>query len=194
MFLVDSSDNVTSDSYERQKTFVTQLARSLNIAPGKSRAALITYSTNPLLAFSLEKHDTISEFASAVNSAFYLGGSRRVDKALGAAANILRGARTSVLKIVFLLTAGKRTESSDASLGDAMRPLRDLGALTYAVAIGGEPDAQELQQELDGVAQVPAPGDLPRYTGEVVKQVYTGQLFKIFYFIKRRQSVHNIKA
>ena len=177
VFLVDSSDDVTNDAFLREKYFVKQLARSLNIAPGKSRAALLTYSTNPQSSFNLEKYDTIARFEKGVDSVPYIGGTRRIDKALHAAANVLLEARPTALKIVVLLTTGKQTEDSDTkTLEEAVRPLQALGAMLYAVPIGKEPDVQELRQVFDDVVLVATPTDLQKHITEVTRHVFRGKL------------------
>jgi hypothetical protein len=51
----------------------------------------------------------------------------------------------SFQQVVVLLTAGRTSPDSDArALGAAAKPLRDLGAKTYVIAIGKEPNTNEL--------------------------------------------------
>lgn len=150
VFLVDSSSGAGRDGFDIQKDFVKSVAKSLNLGPGNSRAAFITYSTHSRLTIQLGAQGTREEFDDAVDRLTYIGRTRRMDRALEGAALVLKEARQNVPKIVILLTTGKQSQEADAkSLDQAVGPLRALGATTYVVAIGQEPDKKELAPVVD---------------------------------------------
>lgn len=145
MFVVDSSDPVTYEDYIKEKEFVKSMVNTLNLSPGKTRATFITYGENPRVVVKFDGYRDKPSFNSFVDRAPRQSGRRRIDRALDSVANILRESRPDVPKAVVLLTAGRQTPARDAkTLDEAAKPLRDLGAKTYVIAIGREPSRVEL--------------------------------------------------
>ena len=77
LFLLDASDQTGRENFEKQKTFIKLLARSLNVSPGKSTAALIAYSTIATINIPLGSYNTVQEFERNVDSTRFLGNSRK---------------------------------------------------------------------------------------------------------------------
>lgn len=69
-------------------------------------------------------------------------GSRRIDKVLNYASQLIANTRDLFPKIVVLLTAGRR--GSEQPLELVVKPLQEHGAKTYVVAIGDRPNVNEL--------------------------------------------------
>lgn len=84
------------------------MSQLLNVQPGSSRAALVTYSNTPKVVFSFNDYGSVEMFEKNVDDASFLGGTRRVDKALNEAARLIQQARRDANKIVILLTAGRQ--------------------------------------------------------------------------------------
>jgi hypothetical protein len=156
--MVDSSTDVDRDNFRLEKQFVTSIARSLNIVPGKSRGAMISYGQNPRIAFGFDSNRAIAEFDRLVDLAPYMDGPRRLDRALEDAANVMRDSRPNIPKVVLLFTAGRHTTPADAkSLDEAAKPLRDLGAKTYVIAVGNsvnKPQLRPIIQRPEDIIQV----------------------------------------
>lgn len=150
VFLVDSSDSVTSLNFQQEKKFVKAMARSLNVSPDKSRASVIVYGSKHNIVLSLDEATNLDDFKRAVDSASYVDGVRRMDLALGAAAAVMNQATRNVPKIVILLTSGEQSPTNTPfPLSSAVKPLRDLGAQMYVVAISSEVDKRELTTVVD---------------------------------------------
>ena len=167
--LVDSSDSVTSLNFQLEKKFVKALARSLNVAPDRSRASVIFYGSKYNTVLSLDEATNLDGLKRAVDSASYVDGTRRMDLALDAAASVMNQATRDVPKIVILLTAGKQGSSNTAfPFRNVVKALTDLGAQTYVVAISSKPDKQELValvDEREDIFEVPQfEGLLPQST------------------------------
>lgn len=136
--------------YTLEKTFVKNIAKALNIAPGKSRAAVITYGDRPILVARFGDHNTHEQLKSVLDRAPFSGGVRRIDKALEAGATVLQQSRPGVPKIVVLLTSGRQYPANGAkTLDEAVKPLQNQGAKTYVIAIGKEPDNTKLRTIVD---------------------------------------------
>ena len=122
------------------------MARHFNVAPGKSRASLITYGNSNIRATGFDDYRNIQEFDNRVDQAPRIGGRRRIDRALETAVSELRQSDPTARKIVVLLTSGRETQESDTkTMIEASEPLRRLGVQSYVMAIGRDPNGQELR-------------------------------------------------
>lgn len=96
---MDSSTLVQSREYLNEKQFVKSLAKFLNVRPGHSRAALVTYGSRAFRVVNFDGTKTIKEFEYAVDGAGKAGGPRRIDTALSTAATMLYESRPNVPKV-----------------------------------------------------------------------------------------------
>ena len=155
--MVDTSAGVSAQNYKLEKNFVKLIMRHLNIVPGKSHAAFIVYNTSPAVVSPLDKFTSTSSFISSIDRASYLGGGRRIDRALSSAASQLEDARPSVRKIAFLLTSGEPLDASElVAAQESVRMLEKVGASVYVVAVGSGDNEKQLGR------LVREPGDLLR--------------------------------
>ena len=145
VFLVDSSSSVGGENFGKEKDFVNSVARSLNLAPARSRVAVILYSHNARLAIGFSDHSTMQTFEKDVDKLSPVGGSRRIDRALDAAVTLLKNVPSDRPKVVIALIAGKQDSGFGSTLASAGSPLHAMRAQTYVVAIGPEPDVLELR-------------------------------------------------
>ena len=108
VFVLDASSTVGTDNFDREKAFVKLLARSLNVASGKSRAALIVYSTNAVTVKELGDYKTFQEFERTLDEIYFYGGEmRRIDRAFEEAVGLFKKARPGVQrKVCFYMKLG----------------------------------------------------------------------------------------
>ena len=144
VFLIDVSERVSSDLLRKQKDFVKSLASHFKISPAGPRGSAVIYAQNPYTISSFIERD----FNSRVDSASPLSTPRRMDRALKHAADVFRTSGRSGRKIVVLLTAGRQQQSAKP-LDEAVTSLRKLGAQTFVVAIGNEPDSRAILLAVD---------------------------------------------
>ena len=106
---MDASSAVGTDNFNRQKAFVKLLARSLNVASGKSRAALIVYSTNAVTVKELGDYKIFQDFERTLDEIYFYGGEmRRIDRALEEAVGLFKKARPGVQrKVCFYMKVGR---------------------------------------------------------------------------------------
>lgn len=144
LFLIDSSYEVSQEDLAREKDFIKSLVRSLNISSDSSRAALISYGDRGSLSSRFIGLESLTDFDRSVDNASYIGGERRIDKAVEMVTRLLNEAGTASSKVVIFLTAGRQA-SSGKSLEDVVQPLHHHGAKTYVVAIGKQTNVQEFK-------------------------------------------------
>ena len=144
LFVIDSSYEVSQDDYKSEKDFIKSLLRSLNMSSDSSRAALITFGDRASLVSRFTGLQKLEDFDKSIDSASYIGGDRRIDKGLKMVARVLNEAGKASLIVVIFLTGGRQA-SSGGTLDDPVEPVRQSGAKTFVIAIGKNPDVQELR-------------------------------------------------
>lgn len=170
---MDSSSEVSRENYNKEKGFIKSLAKTLNLAPGKTRGSVVIYSGVASLEIRFNAYSNSTAFDEAVDDLPYLGSLRRMDLGLREGGDAMKDARPDVPKVVVLLTAGRQSLSSNL-LPQSVKPLQDLGANIYVVAIGSQPDDQELRpvvKEPGDVLKVSTFDDLTPQTRPIAKHI-----------------------
>lgn len=170
VFLIDSSTSVGQDGFDKEKNFVKSLAKYLNVSHEKSRAAVIAYSTTARTVLKFTDYQTETDFNQKLDKEQWIGGTRRIDRAVEAAATLLSQARANVPKIVVMVTGGRGT--GDTPLGVAAQPLKDMRAKTIVVAVGSDADHRDFLPVVDitdDVFGVPVFDDLRYEVQPIVK-------------------------
>lgn len=146
VFMLDGSERVLPVVFKQQKDFVKALASNFNTSPKGPRASAIVYATNHSVVSSFDDPD----FNQRVDASLLLGKPRRISSALEFAAQYLINYSTGDRKFVVLLTAGNQVfVSGTKSLKEAAKPLRDIDAEIFVVAIGEEPNTSQLNPIVD---------------------------------------------
>ena len=144
IFLMDSSFDVDQNTFNRQKSFVKSMVRSLTLSPKKSRVAVIGFGNVPIEVVRFSSSQDVAAITREVDNARKVVGRRNIAKVLEFVASVLDKARPSVPKVVILLTAG-----SELYLTAPSKALRDLGTNRYVIAIGPNADEEELTPIID---------------------------------------------
>ena len=150
VFIMDSSDRVGNENYQKQKDFVKVIAGSFGIQPGGSRAGVILYSDQATSNIRLNDYLYEEDFAREVDRLPYMKGETRIGKALELAATQLMvpidGIRPGLVKIIMLLTAGGQLNRNDTILLDAaMQMLKHMAAKVIVIGVGEEVDKSEMR-------------------------------------------------
>lgn len=153
-FFLDSSSRAGEVAYQKQKDFVGDISRIINMSPAETRVGVISYSSVARLDVALEDHDNPSSLQSAISDLKFLGGSTSIDTAFELAFNDLfslsAGARPGVPKVALLLTDEKAINDTDYEiLRSAVEPFKAEGIAVIAVGIGPKADLQRLRVLVD---------------------------------------------
>ena len=137
VFVMDSSSNVPFSDFKTEKDFVKDLAKSLNVSPGNSSAAVVTYGSRAAEVIGFDIRRSVSDFEKAVDNSPYINGRRRIDRSLDKIVEIMTNARPTATKLVVLLTADKQlSEFGSTTPARAARPLWEKGVNIFIIAIG----------------------------------------------------------
>lgn len=146
-FLMDSSESITDEDFEREKKAVKEIARKFLNASQNSRAGVIMYSGRPELSINFRSQSSLDTFQSEVEALSHRRSKTRIDLALRYAADSLfLNPRPSVSSIAVVMTDGLQTpEPNVEPLGKAVVPLRSKGVRVLAVGVGPRVIGSELE-------------------------------------------------
>ena len=141
---MDSSQTISKEKFLRELDFVKAFARTLDISPDKSRVSVVSFGGDPAPpSIAFEDYATIESLVRGIDVVPYMGGQKRLDKALLSAARVLDKSRPDVNKFLVVVTDGKQPLGREP-LDEATRPLHELGVKVNVVGAGEKVDAVEL--------------------------------------------------
>lgn len=151
VFLMDASESMTEDDFEKQKHFVIKVAESFYMSPETTQFALVTYSSTAKLHIRFRDHLNQDSFKTVVQQVPFAAGGTRLDKVLKLTADRVftaqNGARAGVPKVIIILTDGRQSHESNAlPIQEAVVPLRQLSVKIHAVALGNQVNRLELRK------------------------------------------------
>ena len=151
MFVIDASEDITEQDFQKQKNLVKTIASSFNFGPRETKCGLVAFGNDAKIYIRFMDVLELRTFQEEVERVPFSAGSTQLDAALRLAATQLftpqAGARSSMPKILVVVRGGSQTSSSrDLSLGEAVTPLVDLGVRIYVVAVGNVTKEGQLQQ------------------------------------------------
>lgn len=188
VFLVDSSSAVQQEQFAKEKEFVKTLAEYLHIgSTDKTKAAVINYGSLPSTSVKFDEYSSLKGLKGGIERMTPAQGSRRIDRALDEAADLLRPIDPLSSKILVLLTTGRQAQESDVTpLDVSIQPIKDMGSEIYVVAVGNEPSTQELRPlvtKLEDMFRVPFVA-MEYDVWRIAKHIRDGMYVKLHFLLK----------
>lgn len=145
-FLIDSSENIGQQNFERLKEFLSDVTGKLNIAPEKFQVSAVTFGGTASSQFYLNQFADKVSLQNAIRNIPYSGGQVKMVDAIRFASitafSATHGGRGNVPHVAVLLT-NQPSGSIDMIKLEA-QTARDNGIVLYAVGIGSKADVNEL--------------------------------------------------
>uniref|UniRef100_A0A3Q3AS66 VWFA domain-containing protein n=1 Tax=Kryptolebias marmoratus TaxID=37003 RepID=A0A3Q3AS66_KRYMA len=152
-FILDTSSSVGKENFEKIRQWVANLVDSFDVAPDKTRVAVVRYSDRPTTEFTLGRHRTLEDVKQAARNIRYLGGNTMTGDAISYATtnifterNSARPTARGIQRVAILLTDGR---SQDYVL-EPSKAAAKAGIRMFAVGIG-----EALREELEEIAAEP---------------------------------------
>lgn len=158
VFLLDSSDDVDTNDFKRQREFVISLAKAFKVSENGVRASVIAYGKDSRPSVQFKDSADFDEFLKATVRTSRFNGPRRMDKALEMADRMFGYHQPPAPRAVLLFTSGPQATDVDQLKG-AREQLEKLGARIYVVAIGPSVVYRKVQEQMNSssdVIQVPS--------------------------------------
>lgn len=137
LFMLDSSRSVSKAEFETEKELVKKIARQYKVSQNYTRAAAISYGSNPFLSITFDRYTDIVGFSKAVDSEIpYLGGSKNLSKALESAKNIFQvNSRRGTPKVLVVLVKGEVSSTGVPAARAIAKQLRNNLVSVYVIGI-----------------------------------------------------------
>ncbi|KAK5911601.1 hypothetical protein CgunFtcFv8_005762 [Champsocephalus gunnari] len=152
-FILDTSSSVGRENFEKIRQWVSNIVDSFDVAPDKTRVAVVRYSDTPTTEFTLSKHRSLEAVKRAASEIVYRGGNTMTGDAISYTTNNIfterNGARPKAIgiqRVAILLTDGL---SQDYVL-EPSKAAAKAGIRMFAVGIG-----EALKVELEEIAAEP---------------------------------------
>ena len=146
LFLLDSSSAVSKADYGKELSFLQKIVGQFEISPRYVRAGIIPYGRTAELAVPLGSRTTNEAINRSINSLPYIGGNKRIDRALKLAFQTFSQARPLVPKILLIFTHGGQLADPGTDLRLPVQDLRGQGVSVFVIAIGEGVDYSRLNQ------------------------------------------------
>ncbi|KAK7480284.1 hypothetical protein BaRGS_00028452, partial [Batillaria attramentaria] len=150
-FIMDTSSSISQQDFEAAKQFIVNTTSIFDVT-GRTRVALITYSTTATIRINWGQYRSHVSLNHAINALDYTPGGTETAKALNLAREqLFSRARPNAVKVLVLVTDGQSHDTIDTN--NAARLVHQEGdILVLAVGVG---DLVELD-ELHNIASSPA--------------------------------------
>ena len=140
--MVDSSDHVNAEDFEKQKALLISIARKIGIMTNYTRGALVPYGDTASVYFRFEDSSSTASFETAVAKMPRKKGRSGLVRALEVTrSDVFPSARAGVPQIAFVLSSDKQSGDAKA-LAVVSDSLRQKGVKLLAVGVGNEINLQ----------------------------------------------------
>ncbi|XP_036355433.1 uncharacterized protein LOC115230178 isoform X3 [Octopus sinensis] len=135
VFVIDSSGSVSEHNFNKTKIFLENIVRNLDIGPDKTRVAVIRFSTNPHVSFSLSAHTTNSAVRKAIDAIDYDGGGTATGLALDEVrTSVFTNKRKSAAAKVLVLVTDGQSDNEMKTVAAAQK-LKDAGVTIFTIGV-----------------------------------------------------------
>lgn len=137
-FVIDRSNSLSNDDFLRAKYFVQTVVDSFDIAPDKTRVAVVTYATNAQTEFLFNTYGTKTDVKDAILRMPFIGGSTATAEAINLATtnifNVAHGSRPDAVKVMVVITDGDSNDIIDT--GHAADKAHREGITVFSIGVG----------------------------------------------------------
>ena len=140
---MDSSEEVESNDFKRQREFVISLAKAFKVSERGVRASVVTYGNFSRPTVQFKDSTDVNNFINAMIRTSQIKGKRMMDKALLMAVRMFKNHNEVAPRAVILFTSGPHSGTLD-QLKSASKRVKMIGARIYVVAIGSSVDDSQI--------------------------------------------------
>lgn len=157
VFVVDSSESVGPEDFDRVKDFLSALIERVPVSRESTRVGVVLYSHVATVTAELRQGADGPAARAAVRAMPYLGEGTYTGSALQRALQVLRASRPGARRVLLLVTDGQTDGRDPVDLEEAAREARDGGVEVFVVGVVSrrDPSYEEFVAEMNAVASDP---------------------------------------
>lgn len=144
IFLIDGSESISSQNFEKMKAFMKRLVSHANIGPEEIQIGLLQFSSTPQEEFRLNQYYSKLDIYKAISDMQQLNDGTRTGKALSFTLPFFdgsRGGRESVHQYLIVITDGVAQDNVVLPA----QALRDRNIIIFAIGVGEAKHSQLLE-------------------------------------------------
>jgi collagen type VI alpha len=146
-FMIDSSNNVGTQNFQKQLNFIKDVSNNMQVAPDKVQVSALTFGTGVTNQFYLNQYTDNNQLQQAIMNIPYKGGQAKMANAIrfatGTSFSPIHGGRADAPHVAVLLTNQPSGTIDQIKLES--QTARDNGLILYTVGVGNKVDQSELQ-------------------------------------------------
>ncbi|XP_054991023.1 collagen alpha-4(VI) chain-like [Sorex araneus] len=144
IFLIDGSESISSENFEKMKAFVRRFVSHANIGPDEIQIGLLQFSTTAQAEFRLNQHSFKMDILRAISDIEQLNDGTRTGKALNFTLPFFdssNGGRPDVHQYLIVITDGVAQDN----VAIPAQALRDRNIIIFAIGVGEAKHSQLLE-------------------------------------------------
>ncbi|XP_072582899.1 collagen alpha-4(VI) chain-like [Vulpes vulpes] len=144
IFLIDGSESISPNDFEKMKGFVKRMVNQANIGADEIQIGLLQFSSSPQEEFRLNQYSSKADIHRAISKVVQMNDGTRTGKALTFTLPFFdssRGGRPNVHQYLIVITDG--VAQDDVAI--PAKALRDRNIVIFAIGVGEAKSAQLLQ-------------------------------------------------
>ncbi|XP_033728140.1 collagen alpha-3(VI) chain-like [Pecten maximus] len=151
VFLMDSSNSLGPENWEKEKQFVMDLIDNLNVGPNDMQVSVVTFESNPTVQFYLNDYQNKYDAIAAISNITFNTGNTLTGKALEFVNDFVfvenAGDRPNANNILVVLTDGKSIDTNETL--EQAASLKNDSVKIFAIGVGLDDNGKS---ELESIA------------------------------------------
>ncbi|XP_063159745.1 collagen alpha-1(XXVIII) chain isoform X1 [Candoia aspera] len=180
VFVIDSSESVGPENFERIKQFVKTTIDAVTVNQATARIGIINFSLKVDVVSTLQQFPTKDSLKGAVDAMQYHGEGTYTATAISKAIDIFQMARQGVRKVAVVITDGQADQRDPHALKTVVRDAHALNIEIFVIGVvqKTDPNFENFRKEMDLIATDPDSEHVYQIDDFMTLQALEDKIFK----------------
>ncbi|XP_039197372.1 collagen alpha-1(XXVIII) chain [Crotalus tigris] len=180
VFVIDSSESVGPENFERIKRFVKTIIDTITVNQATTRIGIINFSLKVDVVSTLQQFPTKDTLKNAVDAMQYYGEGTYTATAISKATEIFQMARQGVRKVAMVITDGQADQRDPYKLEAVVRDAHALNIEIFVIGVvqKTDPNFENFRKEMDLIATDPDSDHVYQIDDFMTLQALEDKIFK----------------
>ncbi|XP_058038172.1 collagen alpha-1(XXVIII) chain isoform X1 [Ahaetulla prasina] len=180
VFVIDSSESVGPENFERIKRFVKTMIDAITVNQATTRIGIINFSLKVEVVSTLQQFPIKDNLKNAVDAMQYYGEGTYTATAIRKAIDIFQMARQGVRKVAVVITDGQADQRDLHKLEEVVRDAHALKIEIFVIGVvqKTDPNFENFRKEMDLIATDPDSDHVYQIDDFMTLQALEEKIFK----------------
>ncbi|XP_025020571.1 collagen alpha-1(XXVIII) chain isoform X2 [Python bivittatus] len=180
VFVIDSSESVGPENFERIKRFVKTMIDAVTVNQATARVGIINFSLKVDVVSTLQQFPSKDSLKSAVDAMQYHGEGTYTATAISKAIDIFQMARQGVRKVAVVITDGQADQRDPHTLEAVVKDAHALNIEIFVIGVvhKTDPNFENFRKEMDVIASDPDSEHVYQIDDFMTLQALEDKIFK----------------